>query len=402
MEKSSRVSVPGPLAPYVAGFSTELAMQGYRPRTVEDHVRLLAQLSCWLAANRLGESGLAADAVEEFLHARRRDGRTHLFSSRAVAPLLGYLRQLGILAQPVAPVACTPAETLLEEFRTYLVRERGFVEGSVRLYAKVGRLFLGEHLASTRLDLEHLTAGDVKQFVLREARLRSVASAKTLVTGLRSLLRFLYLDGRIPRPLVEAVPTVAGWRLATLPRALDAAQVQRLLGSCDRHTATGARDFAILTLLARLGLRSHEVASLELGDVHWRVGELVILGKGGRRERLPLPHDVGEALVVYVSRFRPRCASRRLFVAARAPTVGISADGVRSVVHHACDRAGLPRVGAHRLRHGVATDLLRAGAPLSEVGQVLRHRSLGTTAIYAKVDRTALGTLALPWPGGVP
>jgi integrase/recombinase XerD len=402
MDKASRVLGTEPLASYAAGFATELAAQGYRPRTIEDHVRLLCQLSRWLAANRLGEFALTPDVTEKFLHIRRTDGRSHLFSSRAVAPLLSFLRRIGVLAEPVEVVARTPAEALLEEFRDYLVRERGLVEGSVRLYANVGRLFLVERLEPTRRDVEHLTAGDVKQFVLREARVRSVASAKTLVTGLRSLLRFLYLDGRIPMPLAEAVPTVAGWRLSSLPRALDAAQVKRLLESCDRHTATGTRDFAILTLLVRLGLRSHEVASLELGDVHWRVGEIVILGKGGRRERLPLPHDVGEALACYVSRFRPRCSSRKLFVAVRAPSAGISAAGVRSVVHHACDRARLPRVGAHRLRHGVATELLRAGAPLSEVGQVLRHRSLGTTAIYAKVDRSALATLALPWPGGEP
>ncbi len=402
MEKSSRVSVLGPLAPYVAGFSTELAAQGYRPRTVEDHVRLLAHLSRWLAANRLGEAALTPQTVEEFLLTRRKDRRTHLLSARAVVPLLGYLQRLGVVGEPVAKVACTPAEVLLEEFRGYLVRERGLVEGSVRLYVNVGRLFLVERLESTRRDLEHLTVGEVKQFVLRQARMRSVASAKTLVTGLRSLLRFFYLDGRIPTPLAEAVPTVAGWRLASLPRALDAAHVKRLLESCDLHAAVGTRDFAILTLLARLGLRSHEVAALELGDVHWRVGEIVIRGKGGRRERLPMPHDVGEALIAYVSRFRPRCSSRRLFVAVRAPAAGISADAVRSVVHHACDRAGLPRVGAHRLRHGVATEMLRAGASLLEVGQVLRHRSLGTTAIYAKVDRAALLALALPWPGGAP
>src|SRR5438128_2546524 len=211
MEKLSPVSVPGPLAGYVAGFSTELARKGYRPRTVEDHVRLLAHLSRWLAANRLEAPPLTSDVIEEFLLTRRRDGRTHLFSSRAAVPLLGYLRQLGVLAEPVAEVACTPAEVLLEEFRGYLASERCLVAGSVRLYANVGRLFLVERLESTRCDLEHLTAGEIKQFVLREARLRSVASAKTLVTGLRSLLRFLYLDGRIPTPLAAAVPTVAGW-----------------------------------------------------------------------------------------------------------------------------------------------------------------------------------------------
>jgi integrase/recombinase XerD len=198
--------------------------------------------------------------------------------------------------------------------------------------------------------------------------------------------------------LAPAVPSVAGWRLASLPRALDAAHVERLLASCDRTTAVGRRDFAVLTLLWRLGLRSFEVAGLSLDDIDWHAGELTIRGKGSVSERLPLPDDVGRALVDYLHMGRPGGSCRELFLRARAPRRGIKAVGVRSVVHHACDRAGLARLGAHRLRHTVASDLLRAGTPLDQIAQVLRHKSVASTAIYAKIDRASLRTLARPWP----
>jgi integrase/recombinase XerD len=218
------------------------------------------------------------------------------------------------------------------------------------------------------------------------------------VTALRSLLRFLYLEGWTPRPLSEAVPSVAGWSVGSLPRAVDGDVVARLLASCDVGTAVGCRDRAIIVLLARLGLRVHEVAGPGLDDLDWRAGELTIHGKGGRLDRLPLVQDVGDALAAYLQRARPRCACRRVFVSVRAPLAPLSAGGVASVVRDACRRAALPRVGAHRLRHTVATEMLRHGAALSEIGQVLRHRDPLTTAIYAKVDRRALSALARPWP----
>jgi integrase/recombinase XerD len=399
MSHGSRVRVTGPLVADVEGFKAELAERGYRPRSAEAQVRLLAHLSRWLADEGLGRADLSPEILEQFRRARRGRGSTRLLSPRGIAPLGSYLRGLGVVAEPVSRVAATPTETLLAAYHGYLVRERRLVASSVRLYTNVARLFLLERSGPVGRDLEHLSAGDVTTFVLGECRRRSVASAKTVTTGLRSLLRFLFVDGRVPVLLVEAVPTRAGWRLTSLPRALDAAHVARLLASCDRGTATGRRDVAILTLLARLGLRAHEVAGLELHDIDWRVGEMMIAGKGGRRDRLPLPSDVGEALADYVGRVRPRCASRRVFLSVRAPLTGISSSAVRSVVHHACLRAGLPRVGAHRLRHSTATAMLRAGGSLAEIGQVLRHRSLLTTAIYAKVDRAALATLARPWPG---
>jgi integrase len=228
---------------------------------------------------------------------------------------------------------------------------------------------------------------------------RSVESSKTLVCGLRSLLRFLFAKGYTGRSLAEAVPTVAR-RRQRLPRGLDAQTVGALLASCDRRTAVGRRDYAILLLLVRLGLRSCEVAALTLEDLDWRAGELrVWTGKGRRVDRLPLPDDVGRALAAYLRHGRPRDQSRAVFLRVRAPRAGLSPNGIKQVVRHACGRAGVPECGAHRLRHTAASELLRAGAPLEEIAQVLRHRDVTTTTIYASVDRAALVTIAKPWPG---
>jgi len=395
----SVVRVEGPLAPYARGFGAYLLGRGYTPTSADGQLRLMAHLSRWLADQDGKPVALTPQAVERFLGARRA-GYVKLTSRRGLVPLLGYLRGLGVVPGPDPAVVDSPVERLLADYRDWLVRERGLAAGSVRLRERVARLFLSERSEPIELALERLGAGEVTAFVLAQCRSgrRGVSSAKTLTSGLRSLLRFLHVAGWVPVPLAQAVPSVAGWRLASLPRALEAEQVVRLLESCDRSTALGRRDFAILTLLSRLGLRGFEVAALSLDDIDWRAGELTIRGKGARTERLPLPHDVGEALVDYLRSDRPRVTCREVFLRARAPHGAISAAGIRSVVHHACDRAGMPRVGAHRLRHTVASELLRAGAPLQQIAQVLRHASLASTAIYAKVDRAALRTLTRPWP----
>lgn len=231
----------------------------------------------------------------------------------------------------------------------------------------------------------------------RSGRL-GAGAAKNLTGGLRSLLRFLHVAGWVRSGLEQAVPSVAGWRLSSLPRGLQAGQVTRLLASCDRSTPLGRRDLAILKLLSRLALRACEVARLRLDDIDWRAGELTVRGKGSTIGRLPLPQDVGEALVSYLRDGRPASASREVFVSARAPLRALSSAAVTAVVRYACDRAGLDRVGAHRLRHTVATELLRAGVPLAQIAPILRHASVSTTAIYAKVDQEALRALARPWP----
>ena len=398
MRGPSVVRVEGALAVYAAGFGAHLLELGYAPSSAEDQLRLMAYLSGWLVEQREQPEALTPELVGRFLAARRA-GYVKLTSRRALAPLLDYLRGLGVVRDAPAEVP-TAVERLLVDYRHYLVRERGLAAGTVRLREQVARLFLVGQPAPLERALQRLEPGDVTAFVLAQCRSgrRGVSSAKTLTSGLRSLLSYLHLEGWVPVALASAVPSVAGWRLASLPRGLEATHVERLLASCDRTTALGRRDFAVLTLLWRLGLRSFEVAALSLDDIDWRAGEVAICGKGSVTERLPLPDDVGRALADYLCAGRTRGDCREVFLRVRAPRRGISAAGVRSIVHHACDRAGLERVGAHRLRHTVASELLRAGAPLQQIAQVLRHASLASTAIYAKIDRSSLRTLARPWP----
>ncbi|MDN5934231.1 MAG: site-specific integrase, partial [Pseudonocardia sp.] len=311
--------------------------------------------------------------------------------------------ELGVVDPEQAAAEVSAVEQLLHHYGCYLVRERGLAPGTVRGYMGDARLFLSGLPRPEDPDLEQLSAAEVTGFVLGLARARQGGrrSGKRLVsasTRLRSLLRFLFLEGRTPLPLADAVPSAARWRQAGLPRALDPRSVTALLAGCDRDRAVGRRDFAILTLLVRLGLRSGEVAHLLLDDVDWRAGNLLVRGKANRVERLPVPCDVGEAITGYLRQGRPASRCRNLFLRALAPHVQMTPGAVGMVVALACDRAGLPRVGAHRLRHTAATEMLRGGASLIEIGQVLRHHRPATTAIYAKTDQAALAALARPWP----
>jgi len=287
-------------------------------------------------------------------------------------------------------------QALIEHYRDWLVAERGLAIGTIRGYLPAARLFLSE--CSGR-DLRLLTLGEVNSFVVRECRQRNTGSAKNLVKALRSLLRYLYLEGLTDRQLAPAVPTPAGWQ-DNLPRGLGANELTALLTEDGGTGALGRRDHAIVLMLARLGLRAGEVAALGLDDVDWRAGEIVVRGKGNRLERLPLPVDVGESLVDYLREGRPPTACRTLFVRTKAPVTSLSSGAVSHIVRRACARAGIASVGAHRLRHSVATQMLRGGASLDEVGQVLRDRSAQVVTLYAKVDFVQLRTLALAWPDG--
>ncbi len=282
---------------------------------------------------------------------------------------------------------------MLAEFRRYLLDERGMAQASTVSYVHIARLFLVEHFEY----LGHLGATEVLSFVTDQCGRRGAAN---VVCGLRSFLRWCHLQDLTPGSLAGVVPSVARRRLASLPASLDPVDVQRLLGSCDRRTSVGRRDFAVLTVLARLGLRAGEVASLDLADVDWRAGELVVWGKGPRVDRLPLPADVGDAVAAWLRRGRGRCPCSNVFTRVRAPRIALTSGGISDVVYAACRRVGIPEVSAHRLRHTAATEMLRSGSTLAEVGQVLRHQRLLTTAIYAKVDRPSLSEIALPWPGG--
>ncbi len=394
----TRTQVGGPLAAYAGGFRQDLAAKGYHPQVIGRHIGLMAGLSAWLDDRGSSSDGLTAGVAAEYLRARRAAGHRELVSALAVAPVLGYLRGLGAVPAAAAPAPRTPADRLLAEFTGYLARERGLSPASVNTYVHHARPFLTGLAAPLDTGLAELSAAQVTAFMTGHGGQWGTGTAKATVTALRALLRFLHAAGHVPQPLAAAVPPVAGWKLAPLPPDVNPDHAAALLASCDRRSASGRRDYAILMLLSRLGLRAGEVAAAELGDVDWRAGEILVRGKGRRRDRLPLPADVGQALADYVQYARPSCAGRPLLVILRAPYTGLSRAHILAVVHRACQRAGIPQFGAHRLRHAVACDLLRRGASLAEVGQLLRHKDERTTAIYAKVDLDALRALARPCP----
>jgi site-specific recombinase XerD len=357
----------------------------------------MARLSCWLEREGLAVWELNEQSAELFVASRQEAGYVTWVTSRCMELPLAFLREVGAAAPPAAVVVREePWGEVLASYRDYLVQERGLAPSTVTGYERVARLFLEQQQPGR---LEWLSAADVSGFLARECPRRSVAGARELVAGLRPLLRYLHVAGLVGAPLMWAVPGVADLRDRSLPRGVEPQAVARLLASCDRRRTVGRRDYAILLLLVRLGLRAGEVAAMQIDDLDWRAGEILVRGKGDRQDRLPLPVDVGEALVSYLQRRGPS-ESRAVFLRMHAPAGALTRIGVCGVVHDACVRAGLPPVGAHQLRHTAATAMLREGATLSEIAQVLRHREIKTTAQYAKVDRARLRPLAMPWPGG--
>jgi integrase/recombinase XerD len=398
----SRVRHGGVLAPFAPGFAAWLLDAGYAEHGAIKQLHLFAHVSRWLDQQGLVAADLDAGAVDRFFEDRRASGQTKYLSARAAEPILAYLRGIGVVplasrSRPEGPVA-----ELLAGYERFMVRERGVLPLSAHGYAVNVRPFLERFAGRDGIELERVDGAAVVAFVVATCPLQSRSSAKRTTKALRSLLRFLHAEGHIDRPLAHTVPAASGWRLAGLPKRLEPWQVRALLDGCDRSTVVGRRDFAVLMLLARLGLRAGEVAGLSLDDVGWRVGEIVVRGKHGRADRLPLPADVGEAIVGYLTDGRPASAiGRSVFCRVRAPHRSVSRTGVGKIVSDAAKRAGLGPVGAHQLRHSIASEMLRAGGSLSEIGQVLRHQHRETTAIYAKVDRDALRRIARSWPGAI-
>jgi len=392
---------PGELGPHVEGYREWLAGRGYTPATVRGMLKNLGAVGRWMSREGLREAQLDEAAMVAFLVASGAGGRRRVLGPRAMVPLLSYLRGVGVC--PLAKQPQTPLTVLLADYRIWMFQERGLAATTVLRYENTASRFLQQQaMVHGVLEAAHLTGVDINAFLLREFARVSAGSAKGRVAELRAILRYLYLRELTPLRLGTAVPPVGGWRLATLPPpTMSVADVQKLLDSCDRTTDVGARNFAIMTLVARLGLRSVEVARLELQDVDWWAGELIVRGKARRRDRLPLPTEVGEALVAYLAWDRTPAQARQLFLTCRAPRGPIRADLVNDVVERACLRVGLPRVGPHRLRHALAAELLRQGAGLLAISQVLRHQDLATTARYAKVDLVTLRLVAQPWPGTI-
>ncbi len=385
----------GPLGPLEAGVRAALAEEGFAPQSTRYVIDRMRRLSRWMEQRGAEPGGLGPEAVAEFLA----DSSGLKTADRGLGTLLRLLRSQSAIPPERDGAGDSAAGMLLAQYRDYLAGERGLAAESVRCYLVQGRKLLDELGDPMEESLRRLDAAAVMSFIMRQSRqCTSTWSAKALVTATRSLLRFLHVKGLVTAPLAGAVPAVAGWRLSALPRGLDPGQVEAILAVPDPASRSGLRDRAILTLLARLGLRGAEAAGLMLADIDWQAGEITVTGKGSVTEVMPLPADAGQALADYLMKGRPSCSCAAVFVTVRAPYHQITPSVVRAVMPRACQQAGLPRAGAHRLRHSLATGVLRAGAPLSEVGQLLRHRSQLSTSIYAKVDYARLALVARPWP----
>ncbi len=386
------------MGPHIDCLRAWLEASGYTYGSVRNLLKEVGHLGRWMAEVNVDAAELDWEQIETFRRARAASGRRRP-GRRSFRPLMDYLQSAGVVPPKSSPL--TPVGELGAAYHGWLVG-RGLAAATVLRYQNLARRFLQERFDEVGgRFVEDLSATHVVAFLLRESGRVSVGAAKGRVAELRALLRFLFLRGLTLTALASAVPPVAGWHDTALPVGLAADDVQRLLDSCDRGQSVGVRDFAILMLVARLGLRSIEVARLQLGDIDWRAGEMAVRGKGGRWDRLPLPCDVGKALAAYLCEGRPQTLVREVFLMSKAPKRRIRADLVNDVTRRACRRAGLPIVGAHRLRHALATEMLHQGATLIEVSQVLRHRDLATTAIYAKVDMSTLRQVAQPWPGAV-
>jgi len=395
----------GPLAAQIAAFAKWAREQGYAFQSRYRRVLLAAGFSRWLGEQAVRRRYVISEHPARYLRSRARRVQVQEGDAAALKQFLDFLRRHGVIpAEKISPRRLTPVEQETQAFDRYLGDERALARATRLNYVPFIRDFLSERFGSGAVMLSRLCAGDVVRFVQRQAARLNLKRAKLLTSALRSFLHYARYRGAITLDLAAAVPPVANWSMLSIPRAIPADSVRRLLASISRRTAMGRRDYAIVLLLARLGLRSSEVAFLELDDIDWNAGHVSVRGKGGQRTMLPLPADVGAAIVAYLRHGRPHTTSRRVFLRARAPIRGfLGPSAIGSLVRHTLERAGVaaPTKGAHQFRHALATQMLRHGASLAEIGEVLRHRSPETTRIYAKVDLTALRTLALPWPGGV-
>lgn len=394
----------GPLAPHLDSFARVLAEQGYADITARQKLNLIADLSKWLKRRNLHPSQLNEVHAKKFLSDRRQRGfRKNRGHKVTLQQFLDHLRGNSVIAEAVSSVDDSPMAHIQNDYALFLLRERGLAEATLVSYSAALQKFLEDYTRRHQgiLNLDALGPKDVSQFVIKYTQRANRKQAQVMTSVLRSFFRYLHLKGEIDIDLAACVPSVPFWRLSTIPKFLPPSDVERLLESCDEKTPTGRRNHAILLLLARLGLRAGEIVKLTLDDLDWDAGEIQIKGsKRTGRERIPIPQDVGEALVKYLYG-RPRCKTRRIFICMKAPHRGFAnASCVSSIVARALTRCKLdpPLKGAHLLRHSLATKMLRSGASLSEIGDVLRHQNPNTTQIYAKCDVEGLRDLAQPWP----
>ena len=393
----------GPLGAYLDGFADLLVDQGYSKQCGRQKLRLVADLSRWIKRRHIKVEVLNERRVAGFLQARWKRLSRGRGDQSTLTALLRYLRHVQVIPARANPASNAPIDRLERDYARFLTQERGLSQATLDNYLPTARRFLARRFGAGRMRLDRLRSQDITSFVLSDTSTLSGKRVQLTSSALRSFLGFLYQRGQLTTNLAASVPAVASWRLSDLPQYLEPKQVEVLLRSCDQDSQSGRRDYAVLLLLARLGLRGGEVVHLTLDDINWEAGELLIRGKSAREDRLPLPHDVGRALANYLQKGRPDSSSRRVFIRTNAPRQGFSGSAaICGIVQRALARAHISseHKGAHLLRHSLATKMLRGGASLTQIGQILRHQRAQTTEIYAKVDLTALQALAQPWPGG--
>ncbi len=392
----------GPLAEYLDLFARQLDGQGFDRRGLGQQIRTAARFSRWLQTKDIAAALVTDEHARRFLGEPAQQGFVLQGAAAILRRLIDFLRRLGICGAPPTPDALTPVEQVIAAYAGHLQKDQGLSGNTLLQYCPFAKAFLLKHFETGLVDLSILKALDVIEFVQRQAAHLSPARAKASTIALRSFLRYVRYCGGTKLDLASAVPTVPNWSMTAIPRAIAPEHLRAVLADCRRDTPVGRRDYAILLLLARLGLRSSEVVSLTLDSVGWEDGSIAILGKGNHPAILPLPVEVGEAIAEYLLWGRPVCDSRALFLRASAPIRGLgSQTTVGTIVGTAIRRAGVQTRyrGSHQFRHALAADMLRNGSTLTEIGSLLRHRHPKTTGIYAKVDFEALRPLSQSWPG---
>ena len=388
-------------------FLEQLRAARYADETVRRKRAIAAEFAQWAQQHLIVADNLNSNSAAQFVDRLPERAKTRMELERATVRLfLRHLYARGCLLS--AEETASGPDTYVRGYEEYLRKDRGLAENSVHVYVPFIRDFLSaQTMPAGSLSPDALETLKIQSFLLAQTKDRSGEYKRLLATSLRSFFRFLFFAGETTRDLSSCVPMVRKYRVSAPPSFLSPEQTERVLTALDRSTSTGRRDYAVLLLLARLGLRAGEVVSLELDDIRWRTGEIVIRGKGRMLDHLPLVFDVGEALASYIRDDRGVSSSRRVFIRTWAPRIGLTGPAaVGHIVRHALARAGIRRSGrgaAHLFRHGLGTKMIRHGASIAEIAEVLRHRSQSTTATYTQVSFEALRTVAQPWPvtGGV-
>lgn len=393
----------GPLSCIIPAYATLLSQQGYGEHSTHLQLRFLNDLDQWLNQQQLQVTDLSEPTIHRYMQSRLQRLRPRRDDASTLSRLVHILQAHGVLPNEAARSPVNPHQHIENDYDRYLSEERGLAVATRISYRSFIQKFLSAQFGDNSARFADLTADDVIRFIRHQSARLSPKWAGLMVSALRSFFRYLLHRQDITTDLAACVPTIANWQYSALPKFLQPDQVQQVLSQCDRQTAQGRRDYAILLLLARLGLRACEIVSLTLDDIHWQTGEISIKGKGNRLALLPLPPDVGQAIAVYLETDRPICSTRRVFIRIRAPRRGFANScAISTIVARTLKKAGIdsPHTGAHLFRHTLATQMLRQGAALADIALLLRHRSIDTTVLYAKVDLTALRTIAQPWPGG--